>query len=108
MPREAKVLDYEALLQEVVRRVMQKLAALEAAKNCTPQGTCSCKSEITFEEPCCKTKEKTIAKRVVTEKDLIAARGEGVTCVCLGERTIVTDVAREYATKFSITLKKPS
>lgn len=108
MPKEAKVLDYEALLQEVVRRVMQKLMELESARNCTSQGTCSCKSEITFEEPCCQAKEKTIAKRIVTEKDLVAARGEGVTCVNLGERTIVTDVAREYATRFSITLKRLS
>lgn len=101
-------MNYEALLQEVVRRVMQKLMELETAKNCTSQGTCSCKSELTFEEPCCQTKEITITKRVVTEKDLIAARGDGVTCICLGERTIVTDVAKDYARKFSIVLKRHS
>ena len=101
-------MDYEALLQEVVRRVMKKLMELEAGKASAPQCGCNCKTELNFAEAPCQTKEKTISKRVVTEKDLVAARGEGITCVCLGERTIVTDVAKEYATRFSITLKRLS
>ena len=42
-------------------------------------------------------KEQRITKRVVTERDLIACKEGKVTRVCIGENTILTDLARDLA-----------
>jgi len=42
-------------------------------------------------------KEQRFAKRVVTERDLIACKEGKVTRICIGEKTILTDLARDLA-----------
>ena len=88
-------MDYEALVQEVLRRVMLKIQELEAKKTCNanvPQPTESC---------CCKGPviEKTFKKRVITERNVKEAAVEGAKRINVCENTIITDHAREYAAK---------
>lgn len=87
-------MDYESLIQEVISRVLTKLAEMEkVSPGCADEAPQCC--------TCCETlaavKEKMITKRVLTEKDVIAARNEGATRVVAGENTIITDLARDYA-----------
>lgn len=42
-------------------------------------------------------KEITLSKRVVTEKDVIQASKEHVKTICIGTRSIITDLAKDYA-----------
>ena len=42
-------------------------------------------------------KEQKLSKRVVTERDVISLKENGVTRALIGEKTIVTDLARELA-----------
>ena len=90
-------MDYEALVQEVLRRVMLKIQELEAGKSCNasvPQPASAC---------CCEAsgpvKEKTFKKRVITERNVKEAAVEGAKRINICENTIVTDLAREYAAK---------
>lgn len=55
-------------------------------------------------EPCCPAKELCLDKRVLTERDVIAADKDEVTCIHIGEKTILTALAVEYAKSKGIRL----
>lgn len=55
-------------------------------------------------EPCGPGKELCIDKRVLTERDVIAADKDEVTCIRIGEKTILTALAVEYAKSKGIRL----
>lgn len=55
-------------------------------------------------EPCCPARELCIDKRVLTERDVIAADKDEVTCIRTGEKTILTALAVEYAKSKGIRL----
>ena len=103
-------MDYEALVNEILRRVMAKLQEMEAAKAAaqTPAATSSqcsatqCCPAATATSP----KELRITKRVLTERDVIDATREGITCIIVGERTILTDLAKERAANSGINIVK--
>ena len=95
-------MDYEALVQEVLRRVMIKLQELEAGKSCNasvpqPASACCCEAS----EP---VKEKTFKKRVITERNVKDAAVEGAKRIIVCENTIITDLARELAARNRIEL----
>lgn len=46
------------------------------------------------------------SKKVITEKDMVSARSEGADRVLVGQKTIVTDLAREYARAYDIEIIK--
>ncbi len=52
--------------------------------------------------------EKIVAhpKRVLSERDLIVAKENGTTQILVSEKTFVTDLAKDYAKKYSIVIKK--
>ena len=99
-------MDYDALVTEILTRVLAKLNQAEASatpSSCDiPDTSCSSGSTCTSLAAPVAKKEKRITKRVVTERDMRLAFDENVTCVTVGEKTIVTDVAQEYATKNKI------
>lgn len=66
-------------------------------------GACQSKSE-----PEVKAEEKdcTFTKRVLSERDLITAHGDKVTRILVTRKTIVTDLAEEYAKKYHIVIAK--
>ena len=43
-----------------------------------------------------------LAKRIITERDVISAREEKVSCIQVGKKAILSDLAREYAKKYGI------
>ena len=53
---------------------------------------------------CCEAKEVRIDKRVLTEKDLIEANMDGVTKVYIGEKTIITALAKDAAKDRGMTI----
>ena len=55
-------------------------------------------------EPCGPDKELCLDKRVLTERDVIAADKDEVTCIHIGEKTILTALAVEYAKSKGIRL----
>lgn len=104
-------MDYEALVNEILKRVMAKLQEIEAAKAAaqTPAATTSSQCSATQCCPAATTaspKELTITKRVLTERDVIDANKEGITCIIVGERTILTDLAKERAANSGIKIVK--
>ncbi|MDO5562646.1 MAG: hypothetical protein Q4F74_03440 [Synergistaceae bacterium] len=102
-------MDYEALVNEILTRVMAKLRELELtaaqASCCQTDNTCrpeNTQSVSKAEPAVAAKKEKQFTKRVVTERDLYAARNEGVNQIVIKEETIMTDLAKEYAAKYGI------
>lgn len=102
-------MDYEALVNEILTRVMAKLRELELTASQSPccQTSDTCRPEVTqsiskAEPAVAAKKEKQFTKRVVTERDLYAARNEGVSQIIIKENTIMTDLAKEYAAKYEI------
>ena len=51
------------------------------------------------EKPGQEGREFVISKKVITERDLIAAKEQKVCCVVVDQKAILTDLAREYAGK---------
>ena len=51
-------------------------------------------------------KEKTLAKRVLTERDLIDAEKQGVACIRVGAGCIITALAKDLAAGRGITIIK--
>lgn len=93
-------MDYEALVQEVLRRVMLKLQELEDAKK-----TCNANVPQPAQNCCGESApvvEKTFKKRVITERNVREAAVEGAKRLIICENTIVTDLARELAAKSRI------
>ena len=84
----------EELIAEIVTRVIEKLAALENAPCAAAPETGKDAGEIKIEQ------------RVITEKDIIAARGGGASAVCVARRAIMTDLAKEYAQAHGIVIKR--
>ena len=58
------------------------------------------------EKPGRKEGEFVISKKVITERDLIAAKEQKVCCVVVDQKAILTDLAREYAGKQKITIQR--
>lgn len=98
-------MDYEALVNEILTRVLAKLEEIEAKKTSSQSASsntssCCCKTEAT------QFVAKDLKKRVVTERDVKTAAAEGVTRINVCENTILTDLAREYAAKSRIEIVK--
>jgi len=103
-------MDYDALVNEILTRV---LAKLKEAELCTTPSSCNIPDTSASSGSTCTStatpvarKEKQITKRVVTERDMRTANDEGINCVILGEKTIITDVAKDYATRYKIEITR--
>jgi len=48
--------------------------------------------------------EHILAKRAITEKDLFAMKKEHITCVRIGEKAILTDLAKEFVSRNGMTV----
>ena len=89
-------MDYDSLVQEILKRVLAKLQEKEESIATTaPQSS---------EKPCCcqniaQVIEKTFKKRIITERDLHNALADGAKRINVCENAILTDLAREYAAK---------
>ncbi len=94
-------MDYEKLIAEIVRRVIEKLEMLEKQKG--GGAPCSRAPEKAGGMP---RKEVAFKKRVITEKDIVAARGGGASVVRVAERAILTDLAEEYAQAHEIVIER--
>lgn len=101
-------MDFEALVNEVCRRVMEKIAALE-----NQEASCQCSQcapdpiKVSVAEPASVSemkKEITITKHIITEKNIIDAHQEKAAIVHVDAKAILTDLAREYAAKQRITI----
>lgn len=55
-------------------------------------------------EPSCQ--EEVLTKKVITERDMAALRERKITRVLVGEKTIFTDLAREYASRYGIAVRR--
>lgn len=59
---------------------------------------------------CCPepVEEKTVylGKKVITERDMIAAREGKATCVVVASKSILTDLAKDYSKRYKIQLKR--
>lgn len=81
---------------------------------CAKEGSASEKQEPVLEKPkdCSAPeviqKEASLTKRIITEKDMIALGNEKVTCVWIGEKAILSDLAKEYAAKHKMTVQRIS
>lgn len=51
-------------------------------------------------------REETISKRIITERDIAAVYDRDLTAVHVGERSILTDLAREYAAARGVAIVK--
>ncbi len=58
------------------------------------------------QEPGQEEREFVISKRVITERDLIAAKEQKVCCVVVNQKAILTDLAKDYAGKQRITIQR--
>ena len=47
-----------------------------------------------------------LAKRIITERDVISAREEKVSCIQVGRKAILSDLAREYTKKYGIRIMR--
>lgn len=69
-----------------------------------------CRGDEKAKPVCCGQKKQggdyVCEKRVVTEKDMVSARSEGAARFLAGEKTIVTDLASEYARAHGIEIVK--
>lgn len=60
-----------------------------------PKQSCECACEVCAEAS--ESKEVTISKKVITEKDVTSAHSMGATILRVGAKSIVTDLAKDYA-----------
>ncbi|MDD3279650.1 MAG: hypothetical protein PHG16_12350 [Lachnospiraceae bacterium] len=100
-------MDFEALVNEVCRRVMEKIAVLEQQEtNCQCSQSSVPKPEVRVSEPDkpVAPKEITITKHVITEKNIIDAHQGKADIIRVDAKAILTDLAREYAAKQRITI----
>lgn len=118
------------LIIEIVTRVVMKIEELEAKKAAEQaaaqpapqpapqpaapqpapepapqpaQPSCACQEANNTEAKA--PKKVTFKKRVITERDLIAA-GRGITVVSVPERAILTDLAKDYVHNHDITVER--
>lgn len=101
-------MDFEALVNEVVRRVMEKINALEnqeANCQCSQSAPAPVAAPVAEPVPVVETKKEiTITKHIITEKNIIDAHQEKAAVVHVDAKAILTDLAREYAAKQRITI----
>ncbi|MDO5329743.1 MAG: hypothetical protein Q4E88_06610 [Coriobacteriia bacterium] len=74
----------KALIEEIVKRVEQKLGELEGG---SPIG-----------------EEVNYTRRLLSEKDIVEHNKAGIKKIVYSKNTIVTDVAKDYAKNFKIEL----
>ena len=55
-------------------------------------------------EPSCQ--EEVLTKKVITERDMAALKERKISRILVGEKTIFTDLAREYASRYGITVRR--
>lgn len=93
----------DELIEEILRRVLAKIAECEAKNKCssnacspaTTSSSCTCACESTSESG--NGKDIHIDKRVLSERDVIDACTSGILTVYYSRKTIVTDLAKDYA-----------
>lgn len=72
------------------------------------EDVCRCTACADAEEAAAPVEEKVIAhtKRVLSERDLISAKENRVTRIQVTKKSIVTDLAKDYAKKYDIVIEK--
>ena len=83
----------KALIDEIVRRVEEKLVEMGQV-----EGVSAVASPSTANE------EVTYTRRLLSEKDIIEHNKAGKTKIVYSKNTIVTDVAKDYAKQYEIEL----
>src|SRR5699024_3312225 len=68
-----------------------------------PEKECPAEEE-QEKEPSCQ--EEVLTKRVITERDMAALKERKISRILVGEKTILTDLAREYASRYGITVRR--
>lgn len=106
----------DELISEIVRRVMQKIAEYE--KNSCPSSNAvnnaTSPSNVPSSGSCCccsggssaAGSSMQIDKRLLSERDVIDAVKNGVAEIHYSKRTIVTDLAKDYANRHKVKLVK--
>ena len=80
----------KALIDEIVKRVEEKLAEMGQVEGAS--SVASANEEVTY------------TRRLLSEKDIIEHNKAGKTKIVYSKCTIVTDVAKDYAKQFNIEL----
>lgn len=88
-------MEMDHLIDEIVRRVQEKLRESEEAVRCEPAKRQEC---VCGFDPKQETEvEAVLLKRVLTEQDMISACSPGLTVLHVSCRAILTDLAKDYA-----------
>lgn len=102
---------YYAMLQQKLNLLQDSgvaLCKLEDVAGCIlDEQACACQCQTASPSVPCRTeeeKEYRLNKRVITERDLVDACAAKVSRVCIPSRSIVTDLAKEYAKERDIRL----
>ena len=103
----------DELINEIVRRVMAKIAEYEKNSNCSSgSNTVSVNNNCTNNNNNTSTvsapigKETHVDKRLLSERDVIDACISGINIVYYSKKTIVTDLAKDYARAHKVQLIK--
>lgn len=83
----------KALIDEIVKRVEEKLAEMGQVEGASGVASSASANE-----------EVTYTRRLLSEKDIIEHNKAGKTKIVYSKCTIVTDVAKDYAKQFNIEL----
>lgn len=102
-------MDFDALVNEVCRRVLERIAAYE--KQCDKQelpkfSEATSVKTVVSPVPAKPAKEVLVKKKVLTERDVTGAADEGGTTIVIDARSIITDLAKEYAAGHGIVIEK--
>lgn len=68
-----------------------------------PKEECPAGEELEKEPSC---QEEVLTKKVITERDMAALKERKISRILVGEKTIFTDLAREYASRYGITVRR--
>lgn len=82
----------KALIDEIVKRVEEKLVEMGQVEGAHVASSSSANEEVTY------------TRRLLSEKDIIEHNKAGKTRIVYSKCTIVTDVAKDYAKQFNIEL----
>ena len=107
----------DELINEIVRRVMAKIAEYEKNNNCSSgsntvsvnnNNTCACNNSVNNNTNTTARvdKETHVDKRLLSERDVIDACTSGINIVYYSKKTIVTDLAKDYARAHKVQLVK--
>ena len=96
----------DQLIDEILRRVMAKIAEYEGKCSCSSNTSSPATSSSSSSCGCAcgSNKDIHIEKRVLSERDVIDACTSGILTVYYSKRTIVTDLAKDYAKAHKMTL----